>query len=252
MDCLSDRKALSGLLLQWESQLISAQSVRCSLFPYLLPLPWGLSSDTYVSCMQDDHEMLTASGDQSIILWNTMYATQLGAFVGHSGSVKSIAVCPSSEDVFASGSRDGSVCLWDSRAPSVLVEGSDVPVFRPVATFQVRRFSSHPSLFRVDMLSSARAYCAMALPCSQGAHPRQRGNKRRRSTLGGVRKDSVTSVLYLSDGHTLASAGMLFQVALRVRFRVVDMERFRYSPALTQNSDRSVVRLCGWQVLQIV
>ena len=49
--------------------------------------------------------MLTASGDQSIGLWDTGHAEQLGSFRGHSGSVKSVSPLPSAAAVFASGAR---------------------------------------------------------------------------------------------------------------------------------------------------
>lgn len=88
--------------------------------------------------MQGNHQMLTSSGDQSIALWNTMYATQLGAFMGHGGTVRSLAICPTQEDVFASTSRDGSICIWDTRTAAVSVLGDSVPNYRPVATMRVR------------------------------------------------------------------------------------------------------------------
>jgi len=124
---------------------------------------------------QGNHQMLTSSGDQSIALWNTMYATQLGAFMGHGGTVRSLVICPTQEDVFASTSRDGSICIWDTRTAAVSVLGDSVPNYRPVATMR-------------------------------DAHARRAGKKRGRSKSQG-RKDSVTSAVYLSDGNTLASAG---------------------------------------------
>ena len=47
--------------------------------------------------------MLTASGDQTVALWDTMEAACLGSFRGHTGSVKCVSPHPSSPDVFASG-----------------------------------------------------------------------------------------------------------------------------------------------------
>ncbi len=47
--------------------------------------------------------MLTASGDQSLALWDTLSAHRVSSFTGHGGSVKSVCVMPTSHDVFASG-----------------------------------------------------------------------------------------------------------------------------------------------------
>ena len=47
--------------------------------------------------------MLTASGDQSVALWDTLSARRVSAFHGHAGSVKSVCPMPACHDVFASG-----------------------------------------------------------------------------------------------------------------------------------------------------
>jgi WD40 repeat protein len=49
--------------------------------------------------------MLTASGDQTLGLWDTGHADILGSFRGHSGSVKAVAPMPDNNAVFASGGR---------------------------------------------------------------------------------------------------------------------------------------------------
>lgn len=60
--------------------------------------------------------MLAASGDQTISLWDTGVARQLGVFAGHTGSVKTVDPHPVSASVFASGARDGQLAVWDARA----------------------------------------------------------------------------------------------------------------------------------------
>ena len=52
---------------------------------------------------QGDLRMLTASGDQSVALWDTLSARRVSAFHGHAGSVKSVCPMPACHDVFASG-----------------------------------------------------------------------------------------------------------------------------------------------------
>lgn len=61
------------------------------------------------SLQQDDAQMLTASGDQTISLWDTGHADLLASFRGHSGSVKTVCPMPAAPAVFASGME----CLWD-------------------------------------------------------------------------------------------------------------------------------------------
>ncbi|KAK2078655.1 hypothetical protein QBZ16_003495 [Prototheca wickerhamii] len=65
---------------------------------------------------EDDAWMLAASGDQTISLWDTGVARQLGVFAGHTGSVKTVDPHPVSASVFASGARDGQLAVWDARA----------------------------------------------------------------------------------------------------------------------------------------
>lgn len=55
--------------------------------------------------MQGDTRMLTASGDQSLALWDTLSARRVSAFHGHGGSVKSVCPMPACHDVFASGAH---------------------------------------------------------------------------------------------------------------------------------------------------
>lgn len=51
--------------------------------------------------------MLTASGDQTVSLWDTGLATLVASFRGHSGSVKTVCPMPVSSAVFASGAAGG-------------------------------------------------------------------------------------------------------------------------------------------------
>ncbi len=53
--------------------------------------------------LQDDTRILTASGDQTLAMWDTGRAGCLGVFKGHHGSVKCVCTKPACPDVFASG-----------------------------------------------------------------------------------------------------------------------------------------------------
>lgn len=70
----------------------------------------------------DDHYLATASGDQTcrIIDMNTRTGTH--TLLGHVGSVKNVRWQPGSgNNILATCSRDGSVCLWDLRCAQTAV-----------------------------------------------------------------------------------------------------------------------------------
>ncbi|KAH9499609.1 hypothetical protein Btru_074252 [Bulinus truncatus] len=68
--------------------------------------------------LQEENKILTASGDQKIILHDIETCAKLEVFKGHNSSVKSIS-CRSGDDaVFATGSRDGHIMMWDKRISS--------------------------------------------------------------------------------------------------------------------------------------
>eukprot|EP00842_Homolaphlyctis_polyrhiza_P006015 jgi/Hompol1/6414/HPOL_004038-RA len=58
---------------------------------------------------------LTAAGDSTIKLWDLETQTSILECRGHYGSVKSVTWNPYHPHVFASGSRDGRISIWDSR-----------------------------------------------------------------------------------------------------------------------------------------
>ena len=64
-----------------------------------------------------DRSLLTASGDQTVRLWDVETEVVHRTFAGHRGSVKAVATRPEDAggDVFASCGRDGALALWDRR-----------------------------------------------------------------------------------------------------------------------------------------
>uniref|UniRef100_A0A7I4AZV3 Denticleless protein homolog n=1 Tax=Physcomitrium patens TaxID=3218 RepID=A0A7I4AZV3_PHYPA len=125
-----------------------------------------------VSWIQDDTRILTASGDQTVRLWDVESHKALGVMRGHSGSVKSLCAHPSNAEIFASGSRDGSIALWDLRT-STTISGTEVTHYRPVS-------------------------------CVTDTHlaPRSKNVRRRKGATY-----SVTGVLYQQDERILATSG---------------------------------------------
>jgi WD40 repeat protein len=59
--------------------------------------------------------ILSGSGDQTLKIWNIETQQDIVTLYGHVGSVKSVSQHTRSSHIFASGSRDGSIGLWDDR-----------------------------------------------------------------------------------------------------------------------------------------
>ncbi|CAA3014152.1 denticleless protein homolog A isoform X2 [Olea europaea var. sylvestris] len=124
--------------------------------------------------IKDDTNLLTASGDQSIKVWDTQEKKCIRALMGHTGSVKSISSHPTNQDLVASGSRDGSFALWDTRCSN---------------TYQ--------KLFLSPISTVYEAH----LSCG-----RRRLRRRKAESM------SITSVLYLKDEVSIATAGAVDSV----------------------------------------
>ena len=76
--------------------------------------------DAFISCCRfvSDQQVLTASGDKSIGLWDVEKRIQLGSFTGHTGGVMAVALPRDGvqeEAVFLSGACDATAKLWDLR-----------------------------------------------------------------------------------------------------------------------------------------
>ncbi|ELT98596.1 hypothetical protein CAPTEDRAFT_229258 [Capitella teleta] len=59
--------------------------------------------------------ILTASGDQTIALWDITTEAKISQYHGHTSSVRTVNVCRDQPAVFATGSIDGNIFLWDRR-----------------------------------------------------------------------------------------------------------------------------------------
>ncbi|KAL4422044.1 hypothetical protein ABPG77_004860 [Micractinium sp. CCAP 211/92] len=126
----------------------------------------------------DDSRMLTASGDQTVSLWDTGHADLLASFRGHSGSVKTVCPMPGTHAVFASGARDGALMVWDARAAP-------------------RQDATTGEVFHAPIITV------------QDAHAPSGKQKRRRTPLQGRTRPSVTSLTFLQgEGSQLATGGV--------------------------------------------
>ncbi|XP_010248601.1 PREDICTED: denticleless protein homolog isoform X1 [Nelumbo nucifera] len=131
-----------------------------------------------VRWVKDDSLIMTASGDQSIKIWDVEKRSCVNVLTGHTGSVKSLCSHPSNLDLLVSGSRDGCFALWDLRC-------------KPNS--KCRRLE--PSLSPIHMV--------------KGAHVSAQGKRVRRGKAASM---SITSVLYLKDEISIASAGAVDSV----------------------------------------
>ncbi|XP_069116303.1 denticleless protein homolog [Argopecten irradians] len=62
-----------------------------------------------------EDKLVTASGDQTAVLWDIPRAEKLDVFKGHTSSVRTVAFRKDDSAVFATGSRDGHIMVWDTR-----------------------------------------------------------------------------------------------------------------------------------------
>eukprot|EP00474_Spongospora_subterranea_P010067 CRZ10525.1 hypothetical protein [Spongospora subterranea] len=131
----------------------------------------------YAACWyNNDTSILTASGDKTCTISDIETQSQIAAF-GHTASVKSLSVHRETSSVFASGSRDGNVFIWDTRRLRNIPGASLSPVGALISPHQSKQ------------LTPAR---------------RSRGG---RHIFHAESPKSVSSVLFLGDTNLLATGG---------------------------------------------
>ncbi|GJJ73760.1 denticleless [Entomortierella parvispora] len=79
---------------------------------------------------RDDSKIVSVSGDQTARLHDVETKKCLGTFSGHSGSIKSISMKQSDDNIFATAARDGNVMIWDVRCSSTASPRGDIS-YRP-------------------------------------------------------------------------------------------------------------------------
>ncbi|XVF16355.1 hypothetical protein REPUB_Repub10bG0024400 [Reevesia pubescens] len=126
-----------------------------------------------VCWIKEDTCILTASGDQTIKVWDAQEKKCIGVLTGHTGSVKSLSSHPTNSGLVVSGSRDGSFAIWDLRC-------------------------------NINSKSRFDEVCLQSTFMVKGAHP---SSKARRGRRGKAAAASITSVLYLKDEICIATAG---------------------------------------------
>ncbi|KAJ4834190.1 hypothetical protein Tsubulata_018880 [Turnera subulata] len=126
-----------------------------------------------ISWIKDDTRILTASGDQTVKVWDAEEEKCTAVLNGHTGSVKSLCPHPTNSDVLISGSRDGSFAIWDLRCNATLK-------------------------------SRCAEACITSTAMVKGAHLSPQAKRVRRGKAASM---SITSVLFLKDEISIATAG---------------------------------------------
>lgn len=81
------------------------------------------SHDGFLSCCRflDEKEILTASGDSTVILWDIATARPVSTFAEHTKDAMFLSLKPGDRNFFATCSVDTTTKLWDVRAPQAAV-----------------------------------------------------------------------------------------------------------------------------------
>ncbi|KAG8489776.1 hypothetical protein CXB51_017937 [Gossypium anomalum] len=126
-----------------------------------------------VCWIKEDSHILTASGDQTIKVWDALEKKCIRVLMLHTGSVKCLSSHPTNSDLVVSGSRDGSFAIWDLRC-------------------------------KINSRSRYDGVCLTATSMVKGAHA---SSQARRGRHGKAAAASITSLVYLKDEVSIATAG---------------------------------------------
>ncbi|CAG9539326.1 unnamed protein product [Cercopithifilaria johnstoni] len=67
------------------------------------------------------NNLLSISGHAKVTSWDIERQLVLQQFLGHEGSVRALSISDDNPDLFATGARDGTICIWDRREPQATV-----------------------------------------------------------------------------------------------------------------------------------
>ncbi|VDO28187.1 unnamed protein product, partial [Onchocerca flexuosa] len=161
------------------------------------------------------NNLLSISGHAKVTSWDIERQFALQQFLGHEGSVRALSVSDDNPDLFATGARDGTICIWDRREPQAAI-------VRPFNLLE----NTHPLL----------------------APERQSiGTKRRSRISVSMSSKGITSLVHLG-GNTLISASSSFKTGIRfwdLRYRGKNSPfRILEDPNSTSIRDFGVASIC--------
>uniref|UniRef100_A0A158Q882 WD_REPEATS_REGION domain-containing protein n=1 Tax=Elaeophora elaphi TaxID=1147741 RepID=A0A158Q882_9BILA len=161
------------------------------------------------------NNLLSISGHAKVISWDIERKLVLQQFFGHEGSVRALSTSDGNPDIFATGARDGTICIWDRREPQAAV----------VRPFNILE-NTHPLL----------------------APERQSiGTKRRSRMSVSMSSKGITSLVQYGE-NTLISASSSFKTGIRfwdLRYRGKNNPfRILEDPNSTSVRDFGIASMC--------
>ncbi|KAF9626003.1 hypothetical protein IFM89_030657 [Coptis chinensis] len=158
--------------------------------------------------IKDDLQIVTASGDQTIKVWDAERRVCVNTLTGHTGSVKSLSPHPTNNDLLVSGSRDGSFAHWDLRCNPTYGRSSLEPSTLSIAIVDKAHVSSQKKWGRRGKGGTLQADVINLLQ---------------------VASVSITSVLYIKDEVSIATAGAVDRsVRLLNVVKLWDLRNYQY------------------------
>lgn len=124
MSCTYDKSTDDWVASGGLDNLCSVFRVRLDGTPVKNPEKELAAHDGYLSCCRfvgGRSSILTASGDATCILWDVDSGQPRSTFNDHVGDVMSVALSPTNQDVFVSGSCDATAKVWDMRAKKAVM-----------------------------------------------------------------------------------------------------------------------------------
>ena len=133
---------------------------------------WVAHADSIfsVAWLDNDHKFVTASGDQTLRIWDLQSLRPIQSLSGHTGSVKWVDVSPHDPNMLISASRDGSVLIWDLRSPCFSVASHICPANAPITRLRAMHIPQHA----VQPLPSSSTAAFRSKTASAGAGARKR------------------------------------------------------------------------------
>ncbi|KAM3717347.1 Denticleless protein [Dirofilaria immitis] len=161
------------------------------------------------------NNLLSISGHAKVASWDIERQLMLQQFLGHEGSVRALSVSDDNPDLFATGARDGTICIWDRREPQATV---------------VRPF---------NLLENTHPLLAPQRQCI--------GTKRRSRTSVSMSSKGITALVHYG-GNTLISASSSFKTGIRfwdLRYRGKSSPfRILEDPSSTSVRDFGIASIC--------
>ncbi|VIO98325.1 Uncharacterized protein BM_BM11961 [Brugia malayi] len=161
------------------------------------------------------NNLISISGHAKVTSWDIERQLALQQFLGHEGSVRALSVSDDNPDLFATGARDGTICIWDQREPQA-------SVVRPFSLLE----NTHP------LLASKRQSI---------------GTKRRSRMSVSMSSKGITSLVHYG-GNTLISASSSFKTGIRfwdLRYRGKNSPfRILEDPNSSSTRDFGIASIC--------